>query len=88
MTKDGKLFKKGDVLKIRLDQVEYEFGGCKGTTVYDTMMKAASAFKFEVIDVLPSSYKLKRLPDGQVDVKETEEVHRLLEKINKCPSSS
>jgi len=73
------MFKIGDTLKVKMSEFEYEYGGCRGSTVYEQLKKAAEEMEFEVIEVNASTYKLKR-SDGQVDTKSKNEVERLLEK--------
>ena len=57
------MFKIGDILKIRMDVAEDQYNGCKGTIVYEKAMRDAENFRFEVLDVLPNIYKMKRIHD-------------------------
>ena len=73
------MFKVGDILKIKMSEFEYQYGGCRGSTVYSELKKAAEEMEFEVIEVTQVTYKLKR-SDGQVDEKSKSEVDKVLEK--------
>ena len=60
------MFKVGDKLKANMDEAELQYEGCKGTTVYNTMMERAEKWRFEVLEDTGSNYKLKRLHDNQI----------------------
>ena len=72
------MFKVGDILKINMDEFEYQYGGCKGTTVYSELKKAAETTEYEITAVGAGTYTLKRLSDNQVDTKPKAEVEKLL----------
>ncbi len=72
------MYKIGDILKTNLAEAEIQYEGCKGTVVYNTLMKRATAWRFEVIDVLAAEYTLRRVHDQQEDTKLKSETHQLL----------
>ena len=74
------MFKIGDLLKIKMDQFEYQYGGCANTTVYKTLKKTAEQYRYKVLSKTAGSYELER-SDGQVDTKSIQEVHQLLELV-------
>jgi hypothetical protein len=55
------MFKVGDILKTRMDVAESVYEGCRGTTVYETMMELARTKRFEVIGDQPGIYVIKHL---------------------------
>ncbi|NVM34020.1 MAG: hypothetical protein HWN81_00390 [Candidatus Lokiarchaeota archaeon] len=61
-----------------MSEFEYQYSGCKGSTVYASLKKVAENFEYEVIEANPANYKLKRLNDGQIDIKTKNEVEKLL----------
>lgn len=80
------MFKNGDILKVNLDHADMQYKGCIGTTVHQTMMERAKEWRYEVIDVLSSGYKLRRVHDQQEDIKSQADVHELLVLVDDKPS--
>ena len=69
------MFNVGDILKTNMVVAEDQYGGCKGTTVYNQMMALADKQRFEVIGVDNMSYTIKRLEDGQQYTNPKTEIH-------------
>ena len=75
------MFKTGDVLKTKMDIAETVYEGCKGTTVYNQMMELARTRRFEVLNVVGSTYVLRHLDtDPLVELAHDKaEVHQYFE---------
>ena len=55
------MFKAGDILKANMDIAESVYEGCKGTTVYQTMMKLAQEKRYEVLNFVNGQYVIRHL---------------------------
>lgn len=55
------MFKIGDILKTNMDVAETQYEGCRGTTVYTTMMELAKSKRFEIIGDNGSQYVIRHL---------------------------
>jgi hypothetical protein len=82
------MFKVGDILKANMNEAEEQYQGCKGTTVYNTLIKRAENYRFEVIGVTPGDYTLRRLSDGKENVWSKNQVHSDLVLAEKEESES
>lgn len=55
------MFKTGDILKAKMDVAESVYEGCRGTTVYSTMMELAKTKRYEVLNVINGQYVIRHL---------------------------
>lgn len=61
-----------------MNEAELQYEGCRGTVVYKTMMKRAESWRYEILEVDPAEYKIRRVHDKQIDMKLKSDVHNLL----------
>jgi hypothetical protein len=71
-------FNVGDKIRVNMTLAEDCFEGCKGTTVYNTMIEKARKHRFEVLDNNNGFYLLKR-DDGQAISESADEVESYFE---------
>jgi len=73
------MFKIGDILKTNMDVAEQQYEGCKGTTVYESMMELANTKRFEIIGDNGSQYVVRHLDTDPIveTYSDKNEIHSL-----------
>jgi hypothetical protein len=59
------MFNVGDRIRVNLQVAKDQYEGCKGTTVYDNMMKLAKETVFKVVEKDANNYVIEREKDNE-----------------------